>query len=51
MNKKSENGKIVKQIQKICSDYLSYIGAFGNECAYTDDMLRHIIEAAAKLSP
>ena len=50
MNKKGENSTVVKQISKICSDYLSYISSFGNECAYTDEILRHIAEAAAKLS-
>ena len=51
MRNKKETTKIVEQIYKICSDYLAYIGTFGDESAYTDDMLRHIAEAAAKLSP
>ena len=46
MSKKSaraqmmERKGLAEEIAKIAQDYADYIDGFGNECAYTDDMLR-----------
>ena len=32
----------VRKIREIAGDYLDYVLGYGNECAYTDSMLKEI---------
>lgn len=36
----------VKMISVMCKDYLDYVKGFGNECAYTDDIISKIKNTA-----
>lgn len=49
MKKKAKMEPIVRRIHKISTDYVDYLNAIGNECAYTDRMIEAIIEEAKKL--
>ena len=41
--------KEVKEINKLCEEFLNEVEALGNECAYTDRIVEEILEVAKKL--
>jgi hypothetical protein len=41
--------KSVKKIYKMCKDYLDFVEGVGNECAYTDSIVREIINESDNL--
>ena len=41
--------KEIKEINKLCEEFLSKIKALENECAYTDRIVEEILEVAKKL--
>lgn len=48
-----DNRKVIKkdveEVKSVCQEYLDYLSAFGNPCAYSDRIIEEIIEKTKKL--